>query len=59
MVDVQSGEIYSGAAITTHPIHTDVLLAITLSPENAILHTRMIRLTEKQKNFIHRLKVRA
>jgi len=58
LVDVESQSIYAGAGITSDPIHAEVLLAVTFSPENALVHMRTIRLTEKQKNFIHKLKVR-
>jgi hypothetical protein len=58
LVDVESQQIYAGAGITSDPIHADVLMAVTLSADNAHLVMHPIRLTEKQKNFIHKLQVR-
>jgi hypothetical protein len=59
LTDVISHDIYAGAAIALHPLFTDVMIASTLSPANAFLGMSFIHLTEKQKNFIHRLKIRA
>lgn len=59
LVDVQTRDVFAGAAITSTPIHKDVLIAFVLVPGRTDLQARMIHLTEKQMNFLHRLRVRA
>ncbi len=59
LVDVHTQDVYAGAAITSTPIHEEMLMAFVLIPGSTDLLARTVLLTEKQKNFIHRLKVRA
>lgn len=57
LVDVKTREVYAGAAVARLPHDEDVLMTLVIVPDSTDLQMRMVRLTEKQKHFIHRLKV--
>jgi hypothetical protein len=57
LVELSTQQVYAGAAIAIHPGHSGKLMAATLAPDNSLMEVRLICLTPKQQNFIHRLKV--
>lgn len=59
LTEVGTNDVFAAAAIRQHPGHENILMSMTMVPENSLAHIRIIRLTDKQMNFIHKLKVRA
>ena len=59
LTDIENSRPFAAAAMTQFPGNPDALLAAILGPENALVRLNVIHLTDAQKNFIHRLRVRA